>query len=203
MSYTPVELRHVRVSRSLFGYNRAMVEQVIEEVAESFENAWRERGELTDQVDALEKQLAELRSRETLLTNTLVHAEQAAKDVREQAKREAEMMLAEAHHEARSIERSAQAERERLVGEARRIEGLLRAALGVIEAGSISDEAPKVEEAPAAETPADDWPREDTRELGPIPLPPAIPGLEPEADAVEPFLRKVVGGETRSFDWGD
>ena len=38
MTYTPVELRHVRVSRSLFGYNRAMVEQVIEEVADSFEN---------------------------------------------------------------------------------------------------------------------------------------------------------------------
>ena len=57
MTYTPVELRHVRVGRSLFGYNRATVEQVIEEVAESFEATWRERGELADKVETLEKQL--------------------------------------------------------------------------------------------------------------------------------------------------
>ena len=49
MSYTPVELRHVKVGRSLFGYNRATVEQLIEEVAQSFEATWRERGELAGQ----------------------------------------------------------------------------------------------------------------------------------------------------------
>ena len=49
-----------KVGRSLFGYNRAMVEQLIEEVAHSFEATWRERGELADKVEALEKQVAEL-----------------------------------------------------------------------------------------------------------------------------------------------
>src|SRR5437868_1955906 len=102
MSYTPVELRHVRVGRSLFGYNRAMVEQVIEEVADSFETAWRERGELADKVDALEKQIVDLKGREELLTHTLVAAESAAAEVRAHAKREAEIILAEAHQEARS-----------------------------------------------------------------------------------------------------
>ena len=63
MTYTPVELRHVKVGRSLFGYNRATVEQVIEEVAQSFEATWRERGELADQVESPEKQLTELRGR--------------------------------------------------------------------------------------------------------------------------------------------
>ena len=133
MSYTPVELRHVRVGRSLFGYNRAMVEQVIEEVAESFEATWRERGELADRVEALEKQLAELRKREDLLTQTLVAAEQAASDVRERARREAEAIIIEAHSESRAIGRAAHAERERLITEARRIEMMLRGALGMIE----------------------------------------------------------------------
>src|SRR6202035_1346819 len=133
MSYTPVELRHVRVARSFFGYNRAMVEQVIEEVAESFEATWRERGELADRVEALEKQIAELRKREDLLTQTLVAAEQAASDVRERARREAEAIIIEAHSESRAIGRSAQAERERLVTESRRIEMMLRGALGMIE----------------------------------------------------------------------
>ncbi len=133
MSYTPVELRHVKVGRSLFGYNRATVEQLIAEVAQSFEATWRERGELGDKVEALEKQIAELRSREHLLTQTLIAAEQAASDVRERARREAETIVQEAHNESRAIGRSAQAERERLFVESKRIEGMLRAALGMIE----------------------------------------------------------------------
>jgi hypothetical protein len=174
MSYTPVELRHVKVSRSLFGYNRATVEQLIEEVAQSFEATWRERGELADKVESLEKQLDALRSREELLTQTLVAAEQAASDVRERARREAEAIVAEAHSEARARGRAAHVERERLVLESRRIEGMLRAALGIIEgAGSSPVEQHVVPPAPAVPVPPateDDygWEREDTREFVPI-----------------------------------
>src|SRR3954451_2529317 len=102
MSYTPVELRHVRVGRGLFGYKRAAVEQLLLDVADSFEDAWRERGELADHVEELEKTMEQLRRREELLTSTLVAAEQAASDVRANAKREAELVVDEAHQEARS-----------------------------------------------------------------------------------------------------
>src|ERR1700748_345122 len=102
MSYTPVELRHVKVGRSLFGYNRATVEQLIEEVAQSFEATWRERGELGDKVETLEKHVAELRRRERVLARTLAGAEQPASAVREGARREAEAIVQEAHHEARA-----------------------------------------------------------------------------------------------------
>ena len=220
MSYTPVELRHVRVSRSLFGYNRAMVEQVIEEVADSFETTWRERGELTDQVDALEKQIVELKSREDLLTHTLVAAEQAASEVRDHAKREAELILGEAHSEARSIMRTAQGERERLFAETRRIEALLRAALGMVQESAFVSmpQQPQTEPEPAPElaqaAEEESWPvepiveerREDTREFGPIHLPPvveAMKAVEPERELPERSLRQVVGGESRDFDWGD
>jgi len=170
MSYTPVELRHVKVGRSLFGYNRATVEQLIEEVAQSFEATWRERGELADKVESLEKQITELRGREHLLTQTLVAAEQAASDVRERARREAETIVEEAHHEARAIGRAAHSERERLFVESKRIEGMLRAALGMMET-----EPAAVAAAPAP-TPAP----------APAPLV-AAPALEPEpAHVAEP-----------------
>ena len=167
MSYTPVELRHVRVGRSLFGYNRSMVEQVIEEVAQSFEATWRERGELAEKVEALEKQLEQFRQREGLLTQTLVAAEQAASDVRERARREAETILLEAHAEARAVGREAHAERERLHLESRRIEAMLRAALGVI---AESHETPPAE-APKAAASAE------------APEPVADPATKPEAEA--------------------
>jgi cell division initiation protein len=208
MSYTPVELRHVRVNRSLFGYNRATVEQVIEEVAESFEHTWRERGELADQVHELEQQIIALRGREELLTNTLVAAEQAASDVRANAKREAALILAEAHSESRAVTRTAQNERERLFAETRRIEALLRAALSVIEDGP--SVLPAAAEVPFA---ADSWPNEqtgeglheDTRAFNAVELPPVVDLVEQRqaAEAPERTLRRVVGGESRDFDWGD
>ena len=182
MPYTPVELRHVRVERAFLGYRRGAVEQLLIEVADSFEDVWRERGELTDKVDALEKQVAELRVREDLLTHTLVAAEQAAVEVREQAKRAADLVVSEAHHEARSITRQSQSERERLFAEARRIEALLRAALGMVEESAIVA-SPEV----APEVSVDNvepWPaRDDTREFNLNVVPDADHHIEPEAQA--------------------
>ena len=82
MPYTPVELRHVKIKRALFGYKRDETERLLEEVADSFEDVWRDRGELTDQVEELEKQLDEHKQREHLLTQTLVAAERSAADAR-------------------------------------------------------------------------------------------------------------------------
>ena len=122
MTYTPVELRHVRVARRPFGYDRAAVEQVLSDVADSFETVWRDRGELADRVETLEQELAQARQREQLLTNTLVAAERAAEEMRDRARREAELIVSEAHAEARSVMHQSQAERERLLAEVRRIE---------------------------------------------------------------------------------
>src|SRR5215208_8443641 len=81
---------------------------------------------------------------------------------KEQAKREAELIVAEAHHEARSIVRGAQAHRERLFAEARRVETLLRSALGMVQEAAAADPQEDVGEA-GSET----WPRrDDTREFG-------------------------------------
>jgi cell division initiation protein len=184
MAYTPVELRHVRVNRSLFGYNKAAVEQLLDEVADSFENVWRERGMLDEKVEGMEKQLAELRQREALLTQTLMAAERAATEVREQAKRQAEVILAEAHQEARLVTRGAQGEKDRLVAERRRVETLLRSALGMIEEANVtpsagmdassatvspaaSDTTERTAETvtPPAASPADNGWRDDTREF--------------------------------------
>src|SRR5436309_670719 len=74
MPYTPVELRHVKIARALFGYKRAEAERLLEDVADSFEDVWRDRGELADKVEDLEKELAEHKQREHLLTQTLVAA---------------------------------------------------------------------------------------------------------------------------------
>jgi cell division septum initiation protein DivIVA len=183
MPYTPVELRHVRVGRGLLGYKRDAVEDLLDEVADSFEEVWRDRGELADKVEELEKQLAELKSREQLLASTLVSAERAAVEAKEAAKREAELIVAESHQEARSITRAAQAERKRLFAEARRVEALLRSALGIVdEAGrGGAEEPPQEPRQEEGEKKGESWPRrEDTREFGRAGL--FVP-TEPDAQA--------------------
>jgi cell division initiation protein len=178
MPYTPVELRHVRLARVLLGYERNAVDRLLLDVADSFEVVWRERGELEDRVELLERELELLRKRGDALSNALVAAEQAAAELREHAKREAELIVAEAHQEARSITRGVQSEHARLTAEVRRMEALLRAALGMVEESAQS--AAPAEGAPVEPEP-ESWPRrEDTREF-PRPIRP-VRGLDPSAE---------------------
>lgn len=133
MSYTPVEIRHVRLRRGLFGYRRSVVDELLEDIADSYELVWRERADLADKVEHLEGDLTRHRELETLLRTTLTSAESAAHDLKDKAKREADLILSEAHAEARSVTREAAAEHERLRAEIRRIRALLGAALGAVD----------------------------------------------------------------------
>lgn len=146
MALTPVEIRHIKPSRSVLGYNRRVVDELLEDVVESFEQVWRERADLADKVERLDGDLVRYRELETLLRTTLVSAERASQEVREQARREAAVMLEEAHAEARRVRREALADLERMRTEAARIRSLLGAALSTIEL----DDGPEQTEARAA-----------------------------------------------------
>jgi cell division initiation protein len=134
MGLTPVEVRHIRLGRAPVGYRRSAVESAIEEIASSFEVVWRERADLADRVEQLEADLVRYRELESLLRTTLVSAERTSAELKEQARREADLIVAQAHEEARAVTHRAIAERERLNAEAERIRALLRGALTVVEA---------------------------------------------------------------------
>ena len=202
MRYTPVELRHVKIGRSAFGgYRKLETEKLIEDIADSFEEVWRDRGELTDKLEDVEKVLAEVKQRESLLASTLVAAEKASTEIREVAKREAELIVAEAHQEARSVTRAAQSERERLFTEVRRVETLLRAALGMVEESK--DELPASPAAPPADPQPEHWPkRQDTREFQaiqalPVEEQPKLPPVQSVPDELDEGP-----GAARDFAWG-
>ena len=128
------------------GYRRQAVDRLLEDVADSFETVWRERADLTDEVDRLQGDLAHHQEHEQLLRTTLVSAERAASDMKEQAKREADVIVEEAHAEARSVTRQARAERDRLAGDSRRIRTLLNAAIDAIDEAEVpAVEAPRPE----------------------------------------------------------
>lgn len=141
MGLTPVEIRHVPIGRGFWGYRRGAVERLLDEVADSFEDVWRERADLADRVEQLEGELQRHIELETLLRKTLVSAEAAAQEQRESSRREAERVVEEAHAEARRIVFAAKAERERLHADVRRLRELLKTALATVEEADGADEA--------------------------------------------------------------
>ena len=153
MALTPVEIRHLKPPRTTFrGYRVAATDGLLEEIAASFEDVWRERADLADKVEQLETDLVRFRELESLLRTTLVSAEQASAQTRDQARREAELILSEAHAEAREIQRRAIAENERLELESRRLRLQLRealAAFGDLEAAEQDPEPEATAEADA------------------------------------------------------
>ncbi|MDQ4019152.1 MAG: DivIVA domain-containing protein [Actinomycetota bacterium] len=124
MSLTPVEIRHVQLPRRAFGYGRSAVDRLLEEVQRSFEDVWRDRADLRDEVDRLEGEVARYREVDVLLRNSLVAAERAADELRAQAGKEAAVILEEARVRAREIAAEAEGERERIRAEIRRLKAL-------------------------------------------------------------------------------
>ena len=134
MALTPVEIRHLMPPRATFrGYKVEPTDKLFEEIAASFEDVWRERADLADKVEQLEADLVRFRELETLLRTTLVSAEHASAQTRDQARREAELILDAAHAEARDVQRRALAENERLQHQSRRMRAQLREALSAFD----------------------------------------------------------------------
>lgn len=139
MALTPVEIRHLQPQTGFLGYKRGQTERLLAEIAESFEDVWRERADLADKVEQLEGDLGRFRELETLLRSTLVSAERAAAELQAQARREADVILAEAHAEARKVKRDALTENERLASESQRLRLSLRLALETLDETAPAD----------------------------------------------------------------
>ena len=56
MGLAPTEIRHIPIPRGLRGYRRGAVEQLLDEIADSYEDVWRDRAELSDRVEFLEEE---------------------------------------------------------------------------------------------------------------------------------------------------
>ena len=100
------------------------------DIADSFEEVWRERADLADRLEELESEASKHRELESLLRATLVSAERAAQDMKEQARRESDLIVQEAHAEGRRVTRATSAEKDRLEEEIRRIRAFSAVARG-------------------------------------------------------------------------
>lgn len=157
MPLTPVEIRHVELRRTWFrGYRRGIVERLLTDIADSFEEVWRERADLADRLEELESEASKHRELEELLRSTLVTAERSAQELKAQATRESDLIVKEAHAESRRVRRASSSEKQRLEEDIRRIRAQLRSALESVEESSREEIDDEVAVEPSKPTSVED-----------------------------------------------
>jgi len=99
MEMTPLDIRNKTFRKGIRGYHCEEVERFLENISQEFESAYTENFELREKTKGLETEIGHYRQIESTLQQTLVLAQQTAEEVKEAARKEAELILREAEHE--------------------------------------------------------------------------------------------------------
>ena len=107
MAITPMDIRKKTFSTHRGGLDKTEVEEFIGELAAEIENLRKERAQLTEKAEELAKHLKAYEDTEQLLKDTLVTAQKATNQLREDAKKEAQLVIEKAKLEAERIRQDA------------------------------------------------------------------------------------------------
>ena len=121
---TPLDVRKKKgdFRRVMRGYDAESVDNFLEVVVVRMEELVRQNSALSAKVDAMSGSMAEYRERERAMNEALVSAQQLREEVRDQARREADLLL-----------REARAQGDRIVADAKRQVSLALEALRRIQ----------------------------------------------------------------------
>lgn len=100
---TPLDVRRYDFGRAFRGYDPARVDQFRDQVAEEMERLARINQDLDAKARSFHEQLRSFRERDKALNDALVSAQQLRAEMREQAEREAQLIVREAQQEADKV----------------------------------------------------------------------------------------------------
>lgn len=114
---TPLDIRRYDFGSALRGYDRARVDQFREQAANEVERLVKQCQVLEGKAQGFHEQLRAFRERDKAINEALVSAQQLRAEVREQAEREAQLILREARAEAERIVAGASNEIRKIQGD--------------------------------------------------------------------------------------
>ena len=118
MRFTPVDIRHQQFSPRLFrGYDSQEVDAFLEDVAEDYEQLGRENALLKEQLAALEERSHGIEDREKMLQDTLVTTQRLSEEMKDNARREANLLIREAELQGDKLLEEVRAEEAKLKAE--------------------------------------------------------------------------------------
>ncbi|MCP3176921.1 MAG: DivIVA domain-containing protein [Desulfuromonadales bacterium] len=121
MRITPMEIHQQQFKTRLLGYDTAGVDQFLEQVADELERIHKQNHELKEELARTRSALNEMRQREAMLKETLLTTQRMTDDIKANARKEAEVTLADAEIKAEAILRSAEDRRVQLINEIQEI----------------------------------------------------------------------------------
>jgi DivIVA domain-containing protein len=131
---TPLDVRRTDFPGALRGYDKARVDEFRDRVANELERLTRVNQELDAKAKGFHEQLRAFRERDKALNEALISAQQLRTDTREQADREAQLIIREARAEGVRQVDAARADVRRLAGEIESLERARRAYLAQLRA---------------------------------------------------------------------
>ncbi|QAY65433.1 DivIVA domain-containing protein [Paenibacillus protaetiae] len=103
MPLTPLDIHNKEFGRRLRGYDEDEVNEFLDQVIKDYESIIRENKELQNQVLSLQEKLNHFANIEETLSKTIIVAQEAADEVRNNAKKEGQLILKEAEKNADRI----------------------------------------------------------------------------------------------------
>jgi cell division initiation protein len=104
MSLVPLEITSKEFHKGMRGYDPAEVRNFLEEVSRELGRALSEKAAIASELETLRDSLAKYHELEDAIKETLLLAQQTKSEVLESAKKQAELIVEEAHHQGRKIE---------------------------------------------------------------------------------------------------
>ena len=117
MRLTPLDIQQKQFARKFNGVDPHEAKQFLELCADELEELISETIELKEDIRSRDALLSETRDRERALQEALVSAQRLATEMKEQARKEADIVLAEAELQAERIVQDAHSRRTALVAE--------------------------------------------------------------------------------------
>jgi cell division initiation protein len=117
MKITPLDIQQMGFKIKWKGYDRGEVDAFLDTLTEDYESLIRENLYLKEQMAQLEGSLAEFKKRESLLSQTLLSAQQLAEMQKNNTLKESALIIKEAEVQADQIIKSIREEAGRLKGD--------------------------------------------------------------------------------------
>lgn len=117
MRLTPLDIQQKQFTQKLRGVDPHEVRQFLQLCADELEDLVRETMDLREELRARDTLLAELRERERSLQDALVSAQKVASELKDQARKEADIVVADAELQAERIVQEAYVKRSELLAD--------------------------------------------------------------------------------------
>src|SRR5262245_26027367 len=105
MRLTPIDIAHRTFGKKMFGLDPDEVAEFLQQVASAMETLIQERNALKEASREKDLNLAEYKDRDKVLKDTITTASQMSERLRQDADREAKLILADAQQKAEIITR--------------------------------------------------------------------------------------------------